>query len=402
MHDDPFYEVAAKDSKSSPGTLLKLEKTTDTTKYLLPPSTALSRFIYQSETLSGSPVPVSAFILWPYSPRRQPDGGHPVVAWAHGTSGLAANTAPSHLKNLWQHYLAPYQIALQGYVVVGTDYAGLGVSKDGSGRDIMHEYLASPAQANDVVYSVAAAQSAFSELSKQFVVIGHSQGGGAAWSVAQKADLTPIPGYLGAVPISPYTKVSEEETDIMDLLVAIICSGMTVAFPEFKLSDMLTEEGENRVIAVHQTNAAVYSAMALLSGVKLLKPNSRDNATFRKQQQLTSNGGKPIAGPMLIIHGKADPVLIVAAVESAVKKTAEVSSEAWIEYVALPNVSHEAALTAAQSVWMDWIGDRFAGRELKPGCHWRELDRARPDDAYQADQNWYVEAATKPYHAPGP
>lgn len=41
----------------------------------------------------------------------------------------------------------------------------------------MHEYLASPSQANDIVHSVSAAHSAFPELSKDCVVIGHSQGG---------------------------------------------------------------------------------------------------------------------------------------------------------------------------------------------------------------------------------
>ena len=66
----------------------------------------------------------------------------------------------------------------QGYVVVGTDYAGLGVHKDESGEPIVHESLAPPSHANDVVDAVQAAQNAFPELSQEFVVIGYSQGNG--------------------------------------------------------------------------------------------------------------------------------------------------------------------------------------------------------------------------------
>ncbi|KAL2053772.1 hypothetical protein ABVK25_006077 [Lepraria finkii] len=398
--DDPFYEAPHEASESPLGTLLKIEKNVDTTKYLLPPTTAFSRFIYQSETLNGSKVPVSAYVLWPYSPRSQPDG-YPVVAWAHGTSGFDANAGPSHHKNLWQHFLAPYQIALYGYVVVATDYAGLGVGKHSSGEPIVHEYMASPSQANDVIHSVRAAQAAFPELSKRFVVIGHSQGGGAAWSVAQRVAIQDVSGYLGAIAVSPYTSVLEEPNEFATILAAAMCPGLASAVPEFRPGDLLTAEGEKRLEMVHRTGAAISSAVALLSGVDILKPNWRDNNHFREYLQRTCNGGKAVKGPLLITHGKSDPVLSPTVVENAVKKTAERFPSA-IQYVSLPNVTHVSALAASQHVWMDWIADRFAGREVESTCRWDELACARPHNAQQIDQNWYLESATKPYHAPGP
>lgn len=399
--DDPFYDAPQEAFDSPPGTLLKIEKDVDTSKYLIPPTASLSRFMYQSETLRGSKVPVSAYVLWPYSPRSQPDG-YPVVAWAHGTSGFDANAAPSHHKNLWQHFLCPYQIALQGYVVVATDYAGFGVQKYLSGQPIVHEYLASPSQANDLIHSVTAAQAAFPELSKSFVVIGHSQGGGAAWSVAQRAALTAIPGYIGAVAVSPYTDFLEEENDFSKLLVPAMIPGLASVFPEFSPGELLTAEGEKRLQLVHQTSAAMTSAVAILSGVDVLKPNWKENKYFRQYQDLTSNGGKPIKGPLLITHGKLDPILSVAVVENAVKRTADLFPSAQIEYASLPNVTHVSALVASQRLWMDWIGDRFAGRAVEPTCHSHELACARPHGSQQSDQNWYLESATKPYHAPGP
>ncbi|KAL8753448.1 MAG: hypothetical protein Q9199_005045 [Rusavskia elegans] len=189
VFDQEFYQVPPRvdGDKVLPGTPLKIEHETDTSKYLLPPMTSMSRFVYQSENLLGLPVPASAAILWPYSPKTHADGKYPVVAWAHGTSGIFAENAPSNHRSLWQHFLAPYLLVSAGYVVVMPDYAGLGVSKTAKGEKIVHQYLACPAHANDVVFAVQAAQSVWKdELSKDWVVIGHSQGGGAAWAVAER------------------------------------------------------------------------------------------------------------------------------------------------------------------------------------------------------------------------
>ena len=103
----------------------------------------MSRFRYQSENLTDSPVPASAFILWPYSPKSQADG-YAVIAWAYVRSGTPTDGPPSNHIALSEHILAPFQLAAEGYVVVGTDYAGIGVDKDESGEHIVHQYLASP------------------------------------------------------------------------------------------------------------------------------------------------------------------------------------------------------------------------------------------------------------------
>lgn len=155
--NDSFYNFPIDAADAAPVTVLKVEKDVDTSHFTIPPATALSRIIFQSKTLNGSLAPVSAFILWLYSPRNLIDG-HPVVAWSYGTSRIAPNCAPSHYKNLWQHSLAPYQLVLQGFVVVAADYAGLGVGKDALGKPIVLEYLASSSHAHDVFYSVQAAQ----------------------------------------------------------------------------------------------------------------------------------------------------------------------------------------------------------------------------------------------------
>ena len=400
---DPFYQVPDGASKAFRGSMLKVEKNTDTSKYLLPPATAMTRFIYQSENLTGSPVPASAFILWPYSPKCNADG-YLVVAWAHGTSGSSANCAPSNHKMLWQHFLGPFQLAAQGYVVVGTDYAGLGVHKHESGEPIVHQYMAYPSHANDIVYAVQAAQTTFAELSQDFVVIGHSQGGGATWATAQRQVDKPTPGYLGGVAISPATTLVDQPEPFLSVLGAAISPGLASTFPDFKPSDILTENGQRSLTAVQETGAGIASGIALLlgtdGGADLMKPNWVENQHVKRYQAIISNGGKRIAGPLLVIHGVTDDRLSSASTTAAVNKQAEAFPESELEYVLIPNVTHVPALQASQRLWMEWIADRFARREVKKSVQRAELPRGRPAESYQKEQNWYLELATQYFHAP--
>ena len=396
---DSFYTVPQGSEDAAPGTVIKLEQEVNCSFFTIPPATALSRFIFQSKTLSGFAVPVSGFVLWPYSPRSLPDG-FPIVAWAHGTSGIAPNCAPSHLKNLWQHFLGPYQLALQGYVVVAVDYAGLGVEKDGSGKQIVHEYLASPSHASDVLYGVQAAQSAFPELSEKFVVIGHSQGGGAAWAAAQRQAIDPVQGYLGAIAVSPVTNVLAEPEPILSFLAVGMIPGIAAMFPDFQPGDILTPEGEERLHLILQIGGCSTTGITLLMGVQLLKPDWMDNPFVQEYQKLTVNGGKEIQGPLLVIHGENDPNLSVDVSTKAVDDTLEHFPSSQLEFLRLPGISHVPALTASQRLWMDWIGDRFAGLQVDPKNNRTKLASARSISSYQPELHWFVEQATQFYQTP--
>ena len=51
------------------------------------------RVLYRSETIAGVPIGVSGLVVAP--DRNPPDGGWPVIGYAHGTTGLADHCAPS-------------------------------------------------------------------------------------------------------------------------------------------------------------------------------------------------------------------------------------------------------------------------------------------------------------------
>lgn len=422
--EDHFYRVDASTVHLAPGKLITVERDLDTSRFSLPPGSALSRFVYQSKSMAGASVPVSACILWPHAPRVDEKGHFHVVAWSHGTSGLYADAAPSQYKNLWQHYLGPFPLVQQGYVVVATDYAGLGVATTGDGRPIHHEYLSGPAQANDVAYSILAAREAFpGQLSSKWVVAGHSQGGGSAWAVAQRQVHDPVDGFLGTVALAPFTRIPDQLEPIRSVVATANSRSVQLNRPEVDVANsLLTALGRERQAMTEAIggNTAIILSICLNASSNVADADSAAADAGNKQTLVQEsawekfkdfydeigNGGKPIAEPMLIMHGNQDPVLNVGPVREWVDKTMELSQNKAhpIDFVELDGVSHNATCTAAQWIWLDWIARRFAnaisGTTTNKAHAKRVIRPPRPVEAYQKEINWWIAGATEFYHAP--
>ncbi|KAF2867785.1 hypothetical protein BDV95DRAFT_610686 [Massariosphaeria phaeospora] len=333
--------------------------------YTLPPAIAGSRILYQSANFNSDATPTSAVVLFPYAPRRLADGTVPVVVWAHGTSGLYANAAPSHLRNMWQYYMAPFPLVLQGYVVVMPDYAGLGVSVDGRGHPIVHEYLASPAAAKDLEYSFKATREAFPFAGPKFVVIGHLQGD----------HMKPVLA-AGALP------------------------GMENIFPDFKINSILTPEGVARLQPDKDVGGNVAITAALFFSADLFKPGWEDNAYMQRFQSLTSTGGMPVAGPMLLIQGESDALISHAVTTAAAERTSKACPEVSIQYVRYANVSYGLTMWVSQRLWLEWTEDRFEGKEVEVELRLERVEPLRPAGAYVPEMNWYLAKGMESYHTP--
>jgi Secretory lipase len=127
------------------------------------------KILYLSTSYTGEPTAVSATLVVPTTPPAAE--GRPVVAFAHGTVGVAPNCAPS-LRSYWADDIDGLNAFLEaGYAVVATDYEGMGTSGT-------HPYLVGESAAMNVLDSVRAAHS-FSEANAgtEYVVWGYAQGG---------------------------------------------------------------------------------------------------------------------------------------------------------------------------------------------------------------------------------
>ncbi|KAI4107797.1 MAG: hypothetical protein LQ339_002407 [Xanthoria mediterranea] len=405
--EDLFYQVPSNASNATAGSLLKLEVHTNTSLYTIPPTTALSRFLFQTVDFNESAQPASAYILWPYSPRTLADGTFPVVAFAHGTSGIYGEGAPSHIRNLWYHFITPFILALQGYVVVAPDYLGLGVTKDAAGKPISHPYLASTSHANDLFYSVQAAQSAFPKLSKQFVVLGHSQGGIAAWGAAQRQAVTPVEGYLGSIVASPVGNLldvfegagdpkggAQFANNIVDAIAGI--------YPNTDREKSLTTLGLQR-LQLNQEIQGVQSVQLVLwpasDAALLVKDYWWRNDQFYAFNNVSSIGGKPIAGPMLVLQGDADTAAPLQGALAAINKTCTLYPNSQVELQVYQGADHVPTMYASQQSWLRWIEDRFAGRAVKnTSCGSMGNFTSAMDYRFsQQEPSWYLEYKTQDY-----
>ena len=139
---------------------------------------AAYRILYSTTDQHGAPAVSTAAVFVPHTPA--PAGGYPVIAWAHGTVGLGDDCTPSALPRTPRdnEYLSHWLD--QGYVVVASDYAGLGTPG-------LMSYLNSVTTAHGVIDSVVAAHKMPLSLSPKWAIVGQSQGGGAAVASARWA-----------------------------------------------------------------------------------------------------------------------------------------------------------------------------------------------------------------------
>ena len=141
-------------------------------------SEAAQQYLMHYPSRSGvdghSPRVDSAAVFIPKG--KAPEGGWPVVVWAHGTVGVAGQCAPSLNERTVRdkQYLNTW-LSL-GYAIVAPDYAGLG-------SEGVHHYLNARGEAWSILDGVRAALRQF-PLKNELTLVGQSQGAHAAFSSA--------------------------------------------------------------------------------------------------------------------------------------------------------------------------------------------------------------------------
>lgn len=207
------------------------------------------RILYSTLDQHDSPAVSTGAVFLPKA--APPEGGWPVIAWAHGTVGLGDDCTPSALPRSLRddEYLSHWLD--QGHVVVATDYAGLGTPG-------LMSYLNSATTARGVVDSVIAAHQLDIPLSPQWAVVGQSQGGAAAVATARWAtEFSQGSGldYRGVVATGTPANIERivkragpdfavpEVAPVANAYTAYIVAALREAHPELALDSVLTPAG---------------------------------------------------------------------------------------------------------------------------------------------------------------
>ncbi|RJO77144.1 alpha/beta fold hydrolase [Nocardia panacis] len=213
---------------------------------------------YWTTNSAGAPLPASGALYLPSGPA--PEGGWPIMAYDHGTSGLGAGCGgqaepASH----------PYRGILdkedelikhmvdRGFAVVAPDYLGLGAFDTGP-----HPYLELRTEATATLDLLRAARTTHPELSRTWGVVGASQGGQAALGTGHlQRTYAPELDFRGTVAIDPESDVEKvlpitgpgfpvlPNTDgAMSFFVSIL-AGLRAARPDVNVDQYLTPLGKS-------------------------------------------------------------------------------------------------------------------------------------------------------------
>ena len=381
-----FYEPPENFSKSlEPGTLLRLEDATAVLNYTLPSALTMSRMIYTTTDINGTILPASAYIVWPYTPARANEG-YPMVAWAHGTSGVFKPCAPSNYRSLQYHFMMPYALALQGIAVVSPDYAGLGVNSLPSGETFHHPWVTAPAQANDLANAVIAARKAYPELLRPkgpFVAVGHSQGGRASWALAERQSSKPLAGYKGTVSFAPPVRFIEQIERAMANTSASyaystltfqpkVIDAITTVFPSYNYSGMSAATYDRWFDVLAPVQGCLPTdvlTFASLPNDQLVRPDWTRDLLVQRWANLTDVGGKKFKGPLLVLAGEEDEVVDTNLVQTTVEETCRLSKiKHWgesIEFIEYSGVGHFPVIQASQEKWLNWVKERLQGQPIE-------------------------------------
>jgi hypothetical protein len=355
-----FYDTPANLAAASPGDLLRQEPFfTDA----LPLGVKAERILYRSAAPDGSAVATSGIVLYPVG--EPPAGGWPVIAWAHGTSGVARACAPSAMKDVY-YGNDLFAMVKAGFAVVATDYHGLGTEG-------VHRYMDKAAQAEDVIASVPAARAAVPVLGRPWVVDGHSQGGLAAWGVAEAQARLKDPDYRGAIAVAGATHMPRllthpEETKGAGFYFAWHAFAVQARYPEFKPEDMLSAAGMAHYADATTNGCWLYGYASYLGvdDTAMLAPGWKANPWVEKFYRETTAGADPIGGPIFVIAGEADLSVPLAGIQETVAKAC--AGGQAVTFRSYPGLDHDPTMSESVPDQLAWIRDRLAGTPAPGNC----------------------------------
>jgi len=359
-----LYDVDSAEIPGQPGSIIRVWPLESGG----PGSSDAFRFLYRSTGLKGEAIPVSGAIFIPSGP--PPTGGRNIIAWAHPTFGVAPECAPSLYPDraglIWN--LA--DMLSQGYIVVATDYPGLGTEG-------LHPYLIGESAGRAVLDSVRAARHlSKNTASNRFAVWGHSEGGHAALFTgelaARYAPELVLVGVAAAAPATYLVELFEDDAATEQDLIAMALLSWTglenispATIVEPAVMPAFTQTARGCLTSVGQFEALEKSEKPLQTE-RCLKIDPTKTEPWKGIMVRNSPGQAPAGAPVFIAQGTADTTVDPRVTKRFAK--ALCAQGVRVSFVELPGVSHVFVARDAAPAAIRWINARFRGAPAPSSC----------------------------------
>jgi hypothetical protein len=303
--------------------------------------------LYHSRSAHGRDVAVSGLVVAP--PGDRP--GRPVVAWAHPTTGLADRCAPSRagvagLGFLRGRWLA--ELLRRGYVVVASDYEGLGTPG-------LHPYLVGASEGHSVLDAVRAATRLREAGAGGPVALwGFSQGGHAVlWAgelapayapelrLAGVASVSPG-GVLLALDRDPFRPVPVPTTSLGMLIVAAWHDAYGAPL------GILTPAGRAAVGRLRSLCPPVAARTP-----PALRADPRTVPAWRALFRRNAAGQAPVRAPVLLAQGVAEGAAPLRVVTGIQQRLCGFGGDVALRLY--PGVHHGQAVDASGQDVLAWL-----------------------------------------------
>lgn len=358
----PFYNTADLPVNGPPGEIVRQEPLGVDVE-----DATAKRILYRTQKADGTNTFSSGMIFIPNTPA--PAEGRPVVAWAHGTLGMGKQCAPTRTPDPVKSLSWVSSMLEQGWVVVATDYAGLGTPGT-------QEYLVGNSEANDVLNSVRAAQNIpEANTNNQFAVWGHSQGGHAAlFTAAQAASYAPELQLVATAAIAPAAELpsllAEQANTAADWVIGPeVVISWPAANPSLDGEALLTTAGKKnykRIANMCIQDAAI--AGLIRTGLKqeFFAVDILDVPEWAAETHKQTAPALTPAQPLLVAESTTDNVVLPNTTALYIQNACNAGSNLTALWVS--DVTHmQLAKVTAPDV-ITWLVDRFAGQPTSPTC----------------------------------
>ena len=362
--DDAFYTVGPQDLKGPPGTLIRAEPIEIMSVY----RAHAYRILYVSLSAKGEKIGVSGMAV--ISTFANGGAARPVVAWAHGTTGVARKCAPS-LRSDPLAIPGVKDMIVRGYAVVATDYPGLGT------RGLV-PYLIGHGEAQAVLDSVKAIRGLpEAQAGNRFVLWGHSQGGHAALFAASLArsyagELT----LLGVAAAAPASNLGVLLDDDINSIAGRILAAMTLLSWSRNFGiplDGLVNEHSLKVVEhidKHCVDGLGGEIEALSAeqdlGSKFLNFDPDTRQPWQGLMAKNNPETLPLAVPAFIAQGAADSLVLPSVTADFVRALCR--HDKAVSYLTIPGVDHGLIAEKSAPQAVSWMEGRFKGDQAPGNC----------------------------------